>query len=257
MTIKAIQWNIGGGKLLKQGADPTLIASYSVDGINEIADFIKTHSPDIVTLQEVQSNKTYNQAKLLAEKTGLQYWFYDTASESHKDKGNRLGMAILTRFPGSNHSFKLFFNPKYEHIWEDGSIATSYDKGITTATLHISTKLTLDVQTLHLIPFRRFGIDALSDSAKEHRKDVASKIGTGYEPFLIQGDFNFDDESLMDFLPIIFKSGLQEVKQQKATTPKGRKYDHVLYKGLVLKSSGTEANVLTDHYPIITEFEVP
>lgn len=255
MIIKTLQWNIGGGKILKSGADPSLLASYSEDGIEQICQTIKVNYPDIITLQEVQKDETTNQAKLLANKLDYQHYCFYDASDSHIDEGHRLGMAILSKFPIVSHSFELFHNPKYQAVWEDGSMATSYDKGIITARLRFRNG-ELMVQTLHLIPFRRFEIEALSEATDEVRKDVTSKINTDFEPFILQGDFNFDNESLKEFLPDIFKNNLAEVRQKEATTPKGRRLDHVLYRGLEFSSAKTISDVLTDHYPIITEFNL-
>jgi endonuclease/exonuclease/phosphatase (EEP) superfamily protein YafD len=40
------------------------------------------------------------------------------------------------------------------------------------------------------------------------------------------------------------------------TTPGGRRLDHILYRGLALKSKRIVSGVRTDHYPVIATFEV-
>ena len=52
MRIKTVTWNIGGGKHLKDGDDPLLMASYSIAAIAEIAEWLKSENPDIITIQE-------------------------------------------------------------------------------------------------------------------------------------------------------------------------------------------------------------
>ena len=256
MKIKTIQWNIGGGKLLKEGEDPTLIASYSLPGIDQIAGVIKIYDPDIVTLNEVQCDNNTNQAQTLSQITGLNSYYFHEFSDSHIEPENRLGMAIISKFPVTMQSFEVFFNPKYQVIWEDDSDAISYDKGIITVALELSNKQRLIVQTLHLIPFRRFNIEPLSDETLKFRGDVESKIDKSSSPYLLQGDFNFDNASLKEFLPQIFKTGLNEINQIEPTTPKNRRYDHILYRGLKLESTKTRSNVKTDHYPVLAEFSL-
>ena len=38
--------------------------------------------------------------------------------------------------------------------------------------------------------------------------------------------------------------------------PAGRRVDHILYRGLALKSKRIVSGVRTDHYPVIATFEV-
>jgi hypothetical protein len=45
MILKTMQWNIGGGKLLLEGADPTLLKSYTQDGLDEIIEVIRAQDP--------------------------------------------------------------------------------------------------------------------------------------------------------------------------------------------------------------------
>lgn len=41
-----------------------------------------------------------------------------------------------------------------------------------------------------------------------------------------------------------------------ATTPKGRFYDHVFYKGFDVKTCVVDTSVVTDHYPVLCSFTV-
>ncbi len=66
MQLKTLTWNIGGGKLLKAGEDPGLMASYSVDGLDSIVRKIRDTDPDIITLQEVEGDETNNQIDNIA-----------------------------------------------------------------------------------------------------------------------------------------------------------------------------------------------
>jgi hypothetical protein len=47
MELKSLTSNIGGGKLLQDGADPLRIASYAENGLDAIAGLLEPEEPDI------------------------------------------------------------------------------------------------------------------------------------------------------------------------------------------------------------------
>jgi hypothetical protein len=62
---------------------------------------------------------------------------------------------------------------------------------------------------------------------------------------------------LIPYLRQLFaRVGLAEVAIDEPTTPAGRRNDHILYRGLALKSKRIVSGVRTDHYPVIATFEV-
>jgi endonuclease/exonuclease/phosphatase (EEP) superfamily protein YafD len=253
MEFKAVQWNIGGGKIRPENAesDPTLIASYNEDGIGHIVSFLKEIGPDIITLQEAH----IGQAKIIADQLGYSYCVDDEYSDSHLAENDRLCHAVISRFPIENHRFELFINPHYRAVGEDGTDWISHDKGITTCSIALEASKKLVLQTLHLVPFRRFGVDALGEEAAAVRADIVKKIDRESPVFLLQGDFNYDEESLTEFLPL-FNTQTKEVLTTAPTTPKGRRYDHIMYRGLLVKAHAVRPEVLTDHYPIVALFEL-
>jgi hypothetical protein len=46
MKICTLQWNIGGGRICKSGANPLDPASYTEDGIGSIVELLKREAPD-------------------------------------------------------------------------------------------------------------------------------------------------------------------------------------------------------------------
>lgn len=253
MQLTSVQWNIGGGKVRAENSALDALASYNNDGLSEIIELLRIIKPDIVTLQEIHNDNNSNQAEIIANALDLKYVISDFYADSHIEDGQKLGQAILSRFPIKNHTFKFFLNPRYEAIWKDGSKDLSHDKGVTGCTIDVN-GASLDLKTLHLIPFRRFNIDPQSTEAETVLKDVQDKLISESQKLLVQGDFNVDFSSLKEILPI-FMQNMEEVIQNQPTTPKGRKLDHVVFKGLSLKSSSPFGEVLTDHYPIVTKFE--
>lgn len=256
MKLKTATWNIGGGKLLEDNSDPALIASYTKDGLDFVADLLKSEAPDVITLQETQRREGYDQVAIVAKSLGYGYYFHDSTSDSHIDTDCRLGHAVISRYPISQHHFGFFNNPRVQVLWEDGSIATSFDKGFSSCVIELGGKK-IEVVTLHLIPFRRFDIKIDSPQAEQILHDVADKIMLAEGSLLIQGDFNIDDAEVSPHLHSLFdRERLEEVIIDEPTTPKGRSYDHVLYRGLKFESKRIISKVKTDHYPVICEFEI-
>lgn len=254
MKIKTVQWNIGGGKIRDNSEDSLDTNLYKNDGLDYIIETLRKFNPDIVTLQETHAKDSYIQAQEIAKKLGLDYYFNDVYDKSHLEDGMGLGQAILSRFPLGNHKFTFFYNPKFEKTQDDGSVWISHDKGVTSVEATIDNSK-LDIRTLHLIPFRKFDIDLEDPRVAEVKESIVKNLESDSDRYLLQGDFNVDDPSLSQFLPSFIEQ-VKEVLLDSATTPKGRKYDHVVYKGLKHIKSDVLSDALTDHYPVINEFEL-
>jgi endonuclease/exonuclease/phosphatase (EEP) superfamily protein YafD len=253
MTIKSLTWNIGGGKLLADGADPSLMSSYTVDGLQEIIALIKHEQPDIITLQETQKGGAIDQIKQIADEAGYEYYTHDSTSESHIDRGMLLGHGIISRYPIISHESDFFANPHVQVIWEDGRTVMTYDKGYTNCVVKFGED-ELHISTLHLTPFRRFKIDLGSDLGRGMMKDVETRVHSSRDKYLLQGDFNIDSKELRSFLPDMFSGSMQEVRTEP-TTPDGRTYDHIVYAGINNTGHSVNSSVLTDHYPIVATFK--
>lgn len=254
MKIRTLTWNIGGGKFLAEGADPSLMASYKVDGIHEIIEYLQSENLDIITLQETQSGKSYDQVKQIAEILGYNY-VHDSTSDSHIDIDYKLGHAILTKHSIISHITGLFKNPNVETEWEDGTIAKSFNKGYSTCILDLGGQ-ELSVTTLHLMPFRKFNIALDSGVAAEVLANVQVSIDTSADNWIMQGDFNINTDRIRDYLPGLFSDTTDEILLTEPTTPKNRKYDHIIFNNLNLIRFKVDPNVKTDHYPIIAEFNL-
>lgn len=255
MNLTTVQWNIGGGRIRGINDDATTTDSYCQNGIEYIISFLKTIDPDIITLQEIHKNDSKDQAEEIASRLGLKYYISDFYADSHIEAGQKLGQAIISRYIISNRRFELFVNPQYEITWEDGGVASSHDKGVLSADIDVNGTV-IHTITTHLIPFRRFDIDPISNDAHDVVEDIQEKLQTSAKTVLVQGDFNFNFEALRPILPKLFKDGMDEVLQTNYTTPKKRRYDHILFRGIKIKESSVDDSLLTDHYPIITHFDI-
>jgi endonuclease/exonuclease/phosphatase family metal-dependent hydrolase len=253
--LKTLTWNIGGGKLLAEGEDPGLMSSYNVDAIEEIASQVKAHNPDIVTIQEAHGDDNDNQVAQIARKLGYTHYFYDPISDSHIDSTYKLGNGLISRFPISDIKKGRFLNPKI-HFELEGRKAFTHDKGYGSCNIKIEAKIVY-ATTLHLIPFRSVGLEFDTAAAQNILKSIEGELSGDHKYELIQGDFNIHSPVVRSYLPSLFDNNLlDEVELNEPTTPKGRMYDHVLYKGFRLKTSVVDSSVKTDHYPVICNFEV-
>ncbi len=255
MIIKTIQWNIGGGGVRGEGDDPVDEKSYKQENLDYIKGVLEKYSPDIIFLQETHQNNDKSQVERIADALGLKYFFNDIYAQSHIDSSQKLGQGIISRWPIENHGFEFFINPKWELERPDGGKWTSHDKGVSSCTIKAEDRV-FNLKTLHLFPFRKFGKDPIDTEFKNMREDIEDKIRPIEKLFLLQGDFNYNESSLKDFLPNVFENGAREVLLTEPTTPKGRKYDHVVYQGLKHRLSKVISDALTDHYPIYSEFEI-
>lgn len=253
--IKTIQWNIGGGKAKATESTTHLISEYNVDYLEQIISFLKRENPDVITLQEVHSNDKSNQVKTIAEALGYQYYVCDFSADSHIEEGQRLGQAIISKFQLSGHEYRQFFNPKFQVVWEDGTTATTHDKGITKTSFKINNTPVV-IKTLHAIPFRRFKIDIDSLAAAPIISDMQEHILDSNDLVIVLGDFNINGPSILDVMPELLRQGFMEVSIDEPTTPKGYTIDRALYKGLKCIKTRVVSTVKTDHYPVVTEFEL-
>ena len=256
MRIKTVQWNIGGGKIRKRNDDPHARDVYLHDGLDHMVGILKKIQPNIIAIQENHENKRFNFAREIARALDLKYLVSDVYDKSHLEEGLGLGQAIISEFPLKNHTFVKFYNPKLEIIGPDGKKWIMHNKGLTSATVNLDKNCVLHLMTLHLMPFRRFGLDPKGTNTKKVWQDLQKKLGNAPDYLLLQGDFNLNFQRIKRFIPKFFENGVSEVVQKPATAPKNRRYDHVLYKGLKLISSKVENKALTDHYPIFSEFEI-
>ncbi len=254
MKIKIITWNIGGGKILAKNSDPHKLASYSEDGFKHITEILKSENPDIITLQETHKNESEDLVENIAKALSFEFYKHDSTSSSHIDSKFNLGHAIISRYPINSHTFNFFNNPKLSTVWEDGSIAKSFNKGYSTVGINMDGQV-INITTMHLVPFRRFDVDIESNLGKTILQDVEEKIKIMPTPWIISGDFNINSKSLKDYFPRLLEN-MNELDMHEPTTPKGRYYDHIIFSGVKLIEGHVLSNVLTDHYPIVATFEL-
>ena len=229
---------------------------YKHDALGALIDVLKKHNPDIITIQESHTDDGANQAAIIAKELGLEFVANDVYDESHLEPGQGLSQAVISRFPIKNHSFLMFYNPHLETLSPTGERWLSHDKGVTTCLVDLGNGITMNVKTSHSFPYRRFHIEPFDEKLIPLRADMAEKLKPDSDIYLYKGDLNYNEYSVEPLLPDLIKDGIKEVILSEPTTPKGRKYDHVIYKGIRHINSVVINDTLTDHFPIYSEFDI-
>lgn len=257
MKIKTVQWNIGGAKLRLPEDDPADESKYVNDNLDEIIRALKDIAPDIITLQESHADNNRVQAELISRALGLPYFVNDVYDASHLEEGQGLSQSVISRFPIKDHKFTFYLNPKFQVVRPNGDVWTTHDKGVTSCMLEMG-DVAINLKTSHSLPCNKFKIDPLGDAALAFRKDMAEKLRPESERYLFQGDLNYDNAYVKPYLPWLFDgSEVAEVPTNDPTTPrKDRRYDHIFYKGIRHIESRVMRDVLTDHFPIISIFDL-
>lgn len=107
MNIKTVQWNIGGGRVCKEGADSTDASAYTEHGLDSIIEFLKREDPDVITLQETHESAGFSQARIISESIGYSYHVNDSYDDSFIEKGQRIGQAVISKYPIVEKRFPL------------------------------------------------------------------------------------------------------------------------------------------------------
>mgnify|MGYP001316386473 CR=1 FL=1 len=254
MRLKTLQWNIGGGRYRDANSDP-LGDTYKNNKLNYFFDYINLHNPDIVTLQESHSNDSYSIGEEITKNTELKYFADYGIDQSHIDPTMRLTVSIISKYPISVLEQSKFVNPNLKIIWENQEFPLQ-DKGVLKASVSLPNN-SVDVESTHLFPLRKCNAELMDESLNYLRKDIENKlISEQSKKLLIQGDFNINSQILAEYFAILISGDTQEVPIKEPTSPRGRNYDHIIYKGLKLVDFTIDSKVLTDHYSLISNFEL-
>lgn len=250
--MKLIQWNIGGARVRHSEANPSDVTSYSTESVGYIADVIRRVDPDVITLQETHEDEYgVSHTGILAESLGFEYWVNDTHDESHIEKGQKFGQAIISRYPITSHIFQPLPNPNLTVV-KDGQEAHSHNFGITTAEVLMPSGR-VRVQTLHMPALHYYNVTPDMPAGRDVLHSVGESIEVPQYPVIIAGDYNLDTVTVLDLLLSSNHKGLREAPADEFTTPKGKRLDHIVYSGFEAVKLTVKDEALTDHYPVIVE----
>lgn len=238
------------GKILKvmsyniHIANPPSTEWGTVD-IDAIADVIKSANPDLVALQEVdkfteRSGKNLNQAKEIATKTDMEYYFIKALDRS----GGDYGLAILSKFPiQEKYSYSL---PGIE-----GSDSELRALGVV--------ELEIDGEKFF---FAVTHLDHLLDESREHqaKKMLASLEEFDDSPIILGGDFNTTpDNDLWGLINSFFEIGCEECPLTFPSDKPERTIDYLLLNNKaktlfeVKNYNAIPEEYPSDHLPIVMD----
>lgn len=211
--------------------------------IDTIIGVIAKQNPDIVALQEVdvyttRSGSNVHQAKVIAERLGM-YYFFAPAIDY---QGGKYGVAILSKYPLSENS--LIQLPRPDTSGEKRVLATS--------------KITLPGGVVI-----RFGCTHL-DLKVENRQAQIDKVNElallESLPYIIAGDFNANESSLIiNRLDQVFTRTCTNCPlTSPARSPKNA-IDYIAYRDTQNKLEHTSHKAVnetyaSDHRPLVSDF---
>jgi endonuclease/exonuclease/phosphatase family metal-dependent hydrolase len=233
--VHVLQFNIHAG-----------VSRYGSNGLAEIAAEIQTWHPDIVTLNEVDSDGArsgrVDEATYLAQATGMHDIFGANLVQAD---GHRFGNAILSRYPVMQST-----NTRLPRV------SGSEPRGLLHAVLRVDGRA-VDVYSVHLTQGARTGLPQRITQAEA----ITRTLRAGHRPTILAGDLN----SRPGTLPVrILRGYLLDAQEQGgtgtgATVPAGRpvnRIDYVLYDNHFRPTPGGTrvlASSSSDHRAVYSE----
>lgn len=233
-TLKVMSYNIHVGQ------DVT-----NKDQLQQMADFIKSSKADLVGLQEVDSvcNRSgkVDQAKFLAEKTGMHYAY---ASHFPFDGGS-YGIAILSKYPLSDVKDHRII------LTSDGKSEAATRALLTVSVLPGKKKLTF--ATVHM--------DYRDSNSRFAQSENLVKLFSGRnEPIILTGDFNANPgtKEVVNLQNIFTDTGSDSALSYPAINP-SKKIDYIMVSKANL-ASVIKQEVFpvpySDHLPVMSTLKI-
>lgn len=151
--------NIGGGLVFSQERN-----KFDREDLSYFIEEIKKIQADFICLQEVHISETSNQVKSIANALGYEFFEVESIANSHLKDGEKLSIALISKYPITQRTFHTLPNPKLQSII-NGQIAISHDKGFLECKIHYE-KIEIRILSGHMVPFRKFEKNFLDDEFK-------------------------------------------------------------------------------------------
>lgn len=226
-------------------------SDYNIENINYFIDELKNISPDIICLQEVHLSKNNNQTNIIAKALWFNYIEFETISDSHLKDWENLAISVISKFPIIDSKYHKLINPNLEFIW-NWKKAFSHDKWFLDVKINYDNKI-VRVLSWHMVPFRKFWKDFLSNEFIEIRNQIEKTILLDSTNTIVCADMNF--EEIYKLIPNVFSSWFKFILDDIPTTPKNRKYDKIIISGDFEFKSSKIINWSADHYLCFADIE--
>ncbi len=261
INVKTVQWNIHGGEIRPEDADPANKNAYTIKDLPYVMRMLDTERADIITLQETQSYGPHaSQAKDIAKKLGM-FIVEHSFSPSQFDPKAKLAVAILSKFPLPYPEAIPFNNPAWTVEKPNGDVWDTHDKGVLRVRAQLSHRKSIVVKTLHGFPPHEYGKSFEDPENQPIIKDMRDKLNENLQAtpaVLIQGDFNIDAQLLTAASPLVrnvvpfFMTG---IPIEEPTISTGQRVDHILFRGLEHRRTEIK-QTRSDHAMLVSDFMV-
>lgn len=245
--MRIATWNIGGGFILSEQKH-----EFDTEDLSYFIDELKKIQPDIVCLQEVHVSENNNQPKIIAKALGFEFYQIESIADSHLKSGEKLSIAIISKYPIISSKFNKLPNPNLEFIW-NGEKTLSHDKGFLEAIIDYKGS-NIKVLSGHMVPFRKFEKDFLANEFKNIRDEIERIICHEKMPMVIGADMNFED--IQQLIPSVFKQGFKYILNGEPTTPKNRKYDKIIISSDWIFTDSNIIQGKADHYVCFADIDL-
>ena len=227
-SLKILSYNIKHGRGMDGRVD-----------LKRTAEVIRSFSPDLVTLQEVDKNCTRSGSIDLAQELGAMLDMEGRFGKFMDFQGGEYGMAVLSKFPILGHR---------THILPKGAEPR--------CALEVRVNSGKDWGEIHL-----FGIhhDWTRENLRVSQcKALLKKIGKETGPVILAGDFNADRKS--QSVRLLVDSGFEILTNDQTNTFPSDKprveIDFIMGKGLPLgrfTHKVVAEKIASDHRPVLVE----
>lgn len=247
--MRIATWNIGGGFISSEQKH-----EFDTEDIGYFIDELKKIQPDIICFQEIHVSENNNQPKMIAKSLGFKFCEVESIANSHLKDGEKLSIAIISKYPIISSKFNLLLNPNLHSVWS-GKEVISHDKGFLEVKINYQGA---DVRILsgHMVPFHKFDQNFLADEFKEIRNQIDKTISHENKniPTVIGADMNFED--IHKLIPNIFRQGFNSILDDKVTTPKGRKIDKIIISKNWIFANPKIIQGRADHYLCFADIDL-
>ena len=245
--MRVATWNIGGGFISSEQK-----REFDVEDIGYFIDELKKIQPDIICFQEIHVSENNDQPKMIAN--ALDFAFYKTESiaDSHLKDGEKLSIAIISKYPIISSKFSKLPNPNLEFIW-NGKKVFSHDKGFLETVIDYK-EINARVLSGHMIPFRKFEKNFLADEFSNIRDEIERIICHDKIPTIIGADMNFED--IYQLTPNVFRQGFKFILSNEPTTPKNRRYDKIIISNDWIFADTKIIQGRADHYLCFADIDL-
>ncbi len=245
--MRVATWNIGGGFISSNQKH-----EFNTEDINYFIDELKKIQPDVICFQEIHVSENNNQPKVIAKALGYKFFKTETIADSHLKDGEKLSIAVISKYPIISSKFNKLPNPNLEFIW-NGEKAFSHDKGFLEVVINYQdTRIT--VLSGHLVPFHKFERDFLADEFKNIRTKIEKIICHNKMPTVVGADLNFEDT--YQLIPNVLNQGFKFILNNEPTTPKDRKYDKIIISSDWVFANSKIIQGKADHYLCFADIDL-